>query len=78
MPWRKPAPRCCYAPSKLFEDFINGGRPSFLATPGLTPLQGGVPLTAGDEVIGAVGVSGGNGEQDTDIAVTAAAALHFD
>ncbi|MDP5893516.1 GlcG/HbpS family heme-binding protein [Pseudomonas aeruginosa] len=66
------------APSKLFEDFINGGRPSFLSTPGLTPLQGGVPLTAGDEVIGAVGVSGGNGEQDTDIAVAAAAALHFD
>lgn len=66
------------APSKLFEDFINDGRPSFLATPGLTPLQGGVPLIADTEVIGAVGVSGGNGEQDTDIAVTAAAALHFD
>ena len=66
------------APFKLFEDFINGGRPSVLSTPGLTPLQGGVPLTAGDEVIGAVGVSGGNGEQDTDIAVAAAAALHFD
>lgn len=63
------------APSKVFEDFVNDGLPSFLATPGITPLQGGVPLVVGDEVIGAIGVSGGSGEQDAGIAAAAAAAL---
>lgn len=36
---------------------------------------GGVPLMSGDEVIGAVGVSGGTGEQDQAVAAAAAAAL---
>lgn len=62
--------------SKLFEDFVNGGLPSFLSTPGITPLQGGVPLIVGGEVVGAVGVSGGSGEQDAGIAASAAAALN--
>ncbi|WP_321969268.1 GlcG/HbpS family heme-binding protein [Paraburkholderia tropica] len=63
------------APSKMFEDFVNSGLPSFLATPGITPLQGGVPLMLENEVIGAVGVSGGSGEQDVAIATSAAAVL---
>src|SRR5262249_32447261 len=36
---------------------------------------GGVPLKSGNQVIGAVGVSGGTGEQDQTIAEAAAAAL---
>ncbi len=63
------------APSKLFEDFVNGGLPSFLSTPGATPLAGGIPLMAGDRVIGAVGVSGARDDGDTQIATAAAAAL---
>ncbi|MFP5070828.1 GlcG/HbpS family heme-binding protein [Pseudonocardia nantongensis] len=38
-------------------------------------FAGGVPLRAGDEIVGAVGVSGGSGDQDRDIAEAAAAAL---
>jgi uncharacterized protein GlcG (DUF336 family) len=34
------------------------------AVPRVTFLQGGVPLSEGDTLIGAVGVSGGTGEQD--------------
>lgn len=45
----------------------NGGRVMVFA--------GGVPLKRGDRVVGAVGVSGGSGEQDHAVAVAAAAAL---
>jgi len=45
----------------------NGGRVMIFA--------GGVPLTSGDQVVGAVGVSGGTGEQDQAIAEAAAAGL---
>jgi len=38
-------------------------------------FAGGLPLKAGGKVIGAVGVSGGTGEQDQQIADAAAAAL---
>ncbi|MBW0088791.1 heme-binding protein [Pseudonocardia sp. KRD-184] len=45
----------------------NGGRVMIFA--------GGVPLRIGDRVVGAVGVSGGSGEQDRLVAEAAAAAL---
>jgi uncharacterized protein GlcG (DUF336 family) len=38
-------------------------------------FAGGVPLMSGDAVVGAVGVSGGTGEQDQAVAAAAAAAL---
>jgi len=38
-------------------------------------FAGGVPLKRGDDVVGAVGVSGGDGEQDTKVAEAAAAAF---
>lgn len=38
-------------------------------------FAGGVPLMSGDAVVGAVGVSGGTGEQDQAVATAAAAAL---
>ena len=63
------------APSKLFEDFINSGLNSYLATPGVTPLQGGVPIVINGQVVGAVGISGASGEEDNVIATLAAAAL---
>lgn len=45
----------------------NGGRVMIFA--------GGVPLWSGNEVVGAVGVSGGTGEQDQAVAEAAAGAL---
>jgi uncharacterized protein GlcG (DUF336 family) len=42
---------------------------------GLVVFGGGLLLTRGDDVIGAVGVSGGAVEQDVDVATAAAGAL---
>ena len=47
--------------------FTTGGR--------LTNLLAGVPIVVGDEVVGAVGVSSGTGEQDLEVALAAIAAL---
>ncbi|NTZ64207.1 GlcG/HbpS family heme-binding protein [Agrobacterium tumefaciens] len=52
------------APSKLFEDMINSGKPSMATVPGLLPLQGGMPIVHEGEVVGAVGVSGSSGDND--------------
>ncbi len=60
------------APSKKFEEYINSGRPSFLSTPGVTGLEGGVPIIVAGNVIGAVGVSGAHGPNDSQVAETAA------
>ena len=46
-----------------------------LSLPELCAFQGGVPIKAGDEVIGAVGIAGGSGEQDIAIATEAADAV---
>ncbi|MFV3386739.1 GlcG/HbpS family heme-binding protein [Pseudomonas sp. NY15364] len=62
-------------PSKSFEDFINGGRPSFLSTPEILPLEGGVPIAVDGLVVGAVGVSGAHGPNDSQVASKASEAV---
>jgi uncharacterized protein GlcG (DUF336 family) len=54
-------------PTKAFEDAIKGGRNALLGL-SITPLQGGVPVSAGGRVVGAVGVSGMTSEQDEQVA----------
>jgi len=61
-------------PSKVFEDQIREGRVAALALPGATPLQGGIPISVGGKVIGAIGVSGNTPQEDEDIAKAGAAA----
>ena len=61
-------------PSKVFEDRIREGRVAALALPGVTPLQGGIPIVVAGKVIGAIGVSGNTPQEDEDIAKTGAAA----
>jgi len=63
------------APSKLFEDMINAGKPSIATAPGLLPLQGGMPVLLEGETIGAVGVSGSSGDTDQEIAALIAASF---
>ena len=46
-----------------------------LSLPELCAFQGGVPVKIGAEVIGAVGIAGGSGEQDIAIATDAAEAV---
>lgn len=62
-------------PSKTFEEGIAGGRNALIALPGATPLEGGIPLVAGGEMIGAIGVSGVTSQQDGQIAQAGADAL---
>jgi len=51
-------------PSKAFEDGIAKGRVALLGLPGATPIEGGVPIMSGGKVIGAIGVSGANSDED--------------
>src|SRR5260370_2287863 len=63
-------------PTKDFEDVINKGRFTMTALPDFTPLQGGVPILHGGQVIGAIGVSGANSaQQDEEVAQAGASAL---
>jgi glc operon protein GlcG len=61
-------------PSAETEDNVNNGRVAF-ATSGFMVLRGGVPLKAGGQVVGAVGVASLNKDNDVTIAQAAAAAF---
>jgi glc operon protein GlcG len=55
--------------TKVFLDALKNGRPELVALPGGMPFEGGVPLIWENQVIGAIGVSGGTTqEQDGMIA----------
>ena len=56
-------------PTKAFEDGIKGGRVALLGLAGATPIEGGVPIMTGGKVIGGVGVSGANSDQDAQAAM---------
>jgi glc operon protein GlcG len=63
-------------PSKAFEDIIGNGRTAMVALNDFTPLQGGVPITVDDHVVGAIGVSGAaSAQRDEEIALAGARAL---
>lgn len=67
-------------PTKVFEDAVAAGGLGLrlLASPGLLPLDGGLPLVAAGQVVGAIGVSGMQSTQDAEIAAIGAAALGSD
>jgi uncharacterized protein GlcG (DUF336 family) len=60
--------------TKMLEDGIAGGRTALLST-GALALEGGLPIVAGDRIIGAVGVSGMTSAEDGQVAQAALAAL---
>jgi glc operon protein GlcG len=63
-------------PSKDFEEQATGGRPSALHLARAVPLQGGIPLRADGQVVGAIGVSGASSaDEDQELALLGAAAL---
>lgn len=55
-------------PTKVFADGVTAGNTAILRLPGAIPIEGGVPLVVGDQVVGAIGVSGVTAEQDGQIA----------
>ena len=64
-------------PTRVFQDAIDGhGRTTLLCIPDGIPLDGGTPLQAGDDMVGAVGVSGVTDEIDGDAAREGAAILN--
>ena len=50
-------------PTRIFMDVVNK-TPATGTLPGVIGSPGGVPIEAGGKIIGAVGVSGGTGDQD--------------
>lgn len=62
-------------PTKVYEDMVNNGRFGALTMPGITHLEGGVPILADGECLGAVGVSGVKSSEDAQVAQMAIAAL---
>ena len=51
-------------PTKAFEDGIAKGRTALLGLRGATPIEGGLPIMVGGKVIGGIGVSGANSDED--------------
>ncbi len=55
-------------PTKALEDAVTGDRNVVMTLPGATPVEGDIPIMAGTELIGAIGVSGGTSAQDGQVA----------
>jgi len=49
--------------TRTFQDMIEGGRICLLSIRQITPVRGGLPIRAGDAVVGAIGRSRELGEQ---------------
>ena len=64
-------------PTKAIEDAVAQGGLNLrmLSTPGMVPLEGGLPLIAGGRIVGAIGVSGMRSNQDGQVAEAGAKAL---
>jgi len=63
-------------PTGAMEEAVLGGRTVILALEGVLPIEGGLPVTVDERVIGAIGVSGVTPQQDGQIARAGIAALN--
>lgn len=62
--------------TKGFEDrILKDGRANLVTLPGIVAVEGGLPLVVDGTVVGAIGVSGGTGVEDGQVAAAAAEAL---
>jgi uncharacterized protein GlcG (DUF336 family) len=62
-------------PTKALEDAVLGGRLVVMKLGDATPIEGGLPILAGGQVIGGIGVSGGTSPQDSQVALAGLAVL---
>lgn len=64
-------------PTKLFQDSVAQGGEGLrlLRLTGAIPIDGGFPIIADGKLIGAIGISGGAGEQDGQVAKAGATAI---
>src|SRR5215217_7803283 len=63
-------------PSREMEEQVTGGRLGALALHGASALTGGIPLTVGGEVVGAIGTSGETPDEDEAVSLAGAAAAY--
>ena len=64
-------------PTKVFEDGVAAGGEGLrlLRLTGAIPIDGGIPIVVDGKLIGAIGVSGGTGAQDGEVAEAGARAV---
>ena len=62
-------------PTRALDSTLTAGRIAILGLPGVTPVEGGVPIIVNGEIIGAIGVSGATSAQDAQLAQAGAAAV---
>jgi glc operon protein GlcG len=64
-------------PTKAFQDALASGGAGMrvLGLEGAVPVEGGVPIIADGKIVGAIGVSGANSDQDGQCAVAGAAVI---
>jgi uncharacterized protein GlcG (DUF336 family) len=55
-------------PTKMLEEAITSGRHALLSMPGMTPIEGGLPIVIDGKVIGGIGISGLTSPQDGQVA----------
>lgn len=62
--------------SKVFEEAVKGGRQVVLKLPGALPIEGGIPLMIDGKMVGAIGVSGVQSNEDGIIAAAGVEAFN--
>lgn len=62
-------------PSKFWEERVTGGRLSTLRMPGILPVEGGLPIVWDGVCIGAIGVSGAQSHEDSQVGQAGIATL---
>jgi glc operon protein GlcG len=62
-------------PSKALEEAVAGGRTVVMKLTGALPVEGGIPIMAEGDLVGAIGVSGASSAQDGQVAAAGVAAL---
>jgi uncharacterized protein GlcG (DUF336 family) len=64
-------------PTKALQDALAAGGDGLriLGLPGAVPVEGGIPLVADGKIAGAIGVSGGTSQQDSQVAAAGAALM---
>ena len=62
-------------PTKALEDGVLSGKIHMLSLPGATAVEGGLPLTLDNEIVGSIGVSGVLSNQDGQVAAAGQAAV---
>ena len=62
-------------PTKALEEGVLGGRVHMMSLPGVTAVEGGLPLLKDGDIVGSIGVSGVMSNQDGQVAAAGAEVL---